>query len=157
MQIITKNKGVMLFNVMGGKFKFSAQGSDLAHFFGNRTKIKIPSEIKPPLEDLRMIFLPIFLCILDIHCGHARATWHFLEKIKVRRETSWRRQKLVVWAFKSKVGCGVSSQCDRNENKKWLYSFSKGLQPEQIILMSNSSVSRYLRLPFQLIKALQLF
>ena len=40
----------MLFNVMGGKFKFSAQGSDLAHFFGNRTKIKIPSEIKPPLN-----------------------------------------------------------------------------------------------------------
>jgi hypothetical protein len=31
-------------------FKFSAQGSDLATFVGNRTKIKILSEIKPPLE-----------------------------------------------------------------------------------------------------------
>ena len=31
-------------------FKFSAQGSDLAPFVGNGTKIKILSEIKPPLE-----------------------------------------------------------------------------------------------------------
>ena len=44
---------------MGGKFN-SAQGSDLAPFYGNGTKIKIPSEIKPPLEDLRMIYLPAF-------------------------------------------------------------------------------------------------
>ena len=33
----------------GGKFKFSAQGGDLAPFVGNMTKVKIPSEIKPPL------------------------------------------------------------------------------------------------------------
>ena len=38
-----------LFTVMGGKFKFSAQGSDLASFIGNFTKVKIPAEIKPPL------------------------------------------------------------------------------------------------------------
>ena len=37
-----------LFAVMGGKFKFSDQGSDLAPFVGNGTKVKIPSEIKPP-------------------------------------------------------------------------------------------------------------
>ena len=30
-------------------FKFSAQGSDLAPFVGNLTKVKIPSEIEPPL------------------------------------------------------------------------------------------------------------
>ena len=30
--------------------KFSAQGRDLAPFFDNGTKVKIPSEIKPPLE-----------------------------------------------------------------------------------------------------------
>ena len=30
-------------------FKFSAQGSDLVPFVGNLTKVKIPSEIKPPL------------------------------------------------------------------------------------------------------------
>ena len=30
--------------------KFSAQGRDLAPFLGNGTKVKIPSEIKPPLE-----------------------------------------------------------------------------------------------------------
>jgi hypothetical protein len=35
---------------MDGEFKFSAQGRDLAHFVGNGTKIKILSEIKPPLE-----------------------------------------------------------------------------------------------------------
>ena len=34
---------------MGGKFKCSAQGWALAPFVGNRTKDKIPSEIKPPL------------------------------------------------------------------------------------------------------------
>ena len=38
-----------LFTVMDGKFKFSAQGSDLAQIIGNGTKVKIPSEIKPPL------------------------------------------------------------------------------------------------------------
>ena len=31
-------------------FKLSAQGRDLALFFGNVTKVKIPSEIKPPLD-----------------------------------------------------------------------------------------------------------
>ena len=35
---------------MGGKFKFSAQGSNLAPFVGNGTQIKIPSEINPPLK-----------------------------------------------------------------------------------------------------------
>ena len=34
---------------MGERFKFSAQGSDLAPFVGNGTQVKIPSEIKPPL------------------------------------------------------------------------------------------------------------
>ena len=29
--------------------KFSAQGRDLAYFVGNGSKVKIPSEIKPPL------------------------------------------------------------------------------------------------------------
>ena len=38
-----------LFSVTGGKFKFSAQENDLAPFVGNGTKVKIPSEIKPPL------------------------------------------------------------------------------------------------------------
>ena len=31
-------------------FKFSDQGSDLAPFIGNGTKVKIPSEIKSPLD-----------------------------------------------------------------------------------------------------------
>ena len=35
---------------MGGKLKFKAQGSNLAPFIGNGTKIKITSEIKPPLN-----------------------------------------------------------------------------------------------------------
>ena len=34
---------------MGGKLKISAQGRDLAPFVGNGTKIKITSEVKPPL------------------------------------------------------------------------------------------------------------
>ena len=38
-----------LFSVKGEKFKLSAQGRDLALFVGNGTKVKIPSEIKPPL------------------------------------------------------------------------------------------------------------
>ena len=37
-----------LFNVMGGKFKFSAQDSELAPFIGNGTKFKIPSKIQLP-------------------------------------------------------------------------------------------------------------
>ena len=37
-----------LLSIMGGKFQFNAQDSNLASFFffGNGTKIKIPSEIK---------------------------------------------------------------------------------------------------------------
>ena len=38
-----------LFTEKGGKFQFSAQESDLASFVDNGTKVKIPSEIKPPL------------------------------------------------------------------------------------------------------------
>ena len=38
-----------LCNVIGRKFKFSGQGSDLAPFVGNGTKVKIPSEINPTL------------------------------------------------------------------------------------------------------------
>ena len=41
-----------LFTVKGGKFKFSAQGRDLALFVDNGTKVKIPSDIKLPLRDL---------------------------------------------------------------------------------------------------------
>ena len=38
-----------LFTAKGGKFKLSAQWRDLAPFFGNVTKVKVPSEIKLPL------------------------------------------------------------------------------------------------------------
>ena len=34
---------------IGRKYKFSAQGSDLAPFVDHGNKIKVPSEIKPPL------------------------------------------------------------------------------------------------------------
>ena len=43
----------MLFTVKGGKFKLSAHGQDLAPFFGNVTKVKIPSKIKLPLVGIR--------------------------------------------------------------------------------------------------------
>ena len=42
-----------LFTVMGGKFKCSDQASDLAPFFGNGNKLKIPFNIKPPLASNR--------------------------------------------------------------------------------------------------------
>ena len=35
--------------------KCPAQGSDLAPFVGNGTKIKIPSEIKPPLPQSYLV------------------------------------------------------------------------------------------------------
>jgi hypothetical protein len=38
------------FSVKAGKFKLSAQGQDFVLFVGNETKVKIPSEIKLPLE-----------------------------------------------------------------------------------------------------------
>jgi hypothetical protein len=43
---------------MDGKIKKFAQESDMAPFVGNGTKIKIPSEIKPPLDSgmYRIIF-----------------------------------------------------------------------------------------------------
>ena len=39
-------------------FKLSVQGSDLAPFLGNGTKVKAPSEIKPPLMP---IFFPLII------------------------------------------------------------------------------------------------
>ena len=35
--------------IVNNLFKFAAHGSDFAPCFGNLTKVKIPSEIKPPL------------------------------------------------------------------------------------------------------------
>jgi hypothetical protein len=40
-----------LFNFMDGKFNFSAQGSNLAPFVCNVTKLKILFEINPPLKN----------------------------------------------------------------------------------------------------------
>ena len=45
-----------LFTVKGGKFKFSAQGRDLATIVGNGTKVKKPYEIKPPLISTKEIY-----------------------------------------------------------------------------------------------------
>ena len=42
-------------------FKFSTQGSDLEPFVGNGTEVKIPSEIKPPLTDMKIGLLMCFL------------------------------------------------------------------------------------------------
>ena len=48
-----------LFTVIDGKFKFSAQESHFAPFVGNETKVKIPSETKPPLEG-KMYLIKIY-------------------------------------------------------------------------------------------------
>ena len=40
---------------MGGKFKFSAKGSDLELFVGNGAKEKIPSESKIPLAKTKCL------------------------------------------------------------------------------------------------------
>ena len=45
-----------LFTEKGRKFKFSTQGQNGAPFVGNLTKIKIPSEIKPPLAEPKVTF-----------------------------------------------------------------------------------------------------
>ena len=57
---------------MGGKFKFSAQESDLAPFVGNGTKVKMPSEIKPPLTQWNDIMIDtIFVTGISTHqYGH---------------------------------------------------------------------------------------
>ena len=47
-----------LFTEIGVKFEFSAQRSDLAPFVSNGTKVKAPSEIKPPLLFARNCNLP---------------------------------------------------------------------------------------------------
>jgi hypothetical protein len=65
-----------LLTVMGGKFEFSAQGSDLAPFVGNGTKIKIHSEIKQPLEPTlckknQILFISsYFLCFSVLNIIH---------------------------------------------------------------------------------------
>ena len=48
-----------LFTVKGGKFTLSAHGQDLAPLFGNVTKVKILSEIKPPLAWLDFVRLSV--------------------------------------------------------------------------------------------------
>ena len=39
-----------LFTVLGGKFKFSAQDSDLEYLFWQRKNSPVSSDLKPPLE-----------------------------------------------------------------------------------------------------------
>ena len=49
LNLAPEQKGYKLVTVKGGKFNLSAQGRDLAPIFCNVTKVKMPSEIKPPL------------------------------------------------------------------------------------------------------------
>ena len=42
-----------LLTVMGRKFKLSDRGNDLAPFVADGNKLKIPSDIKPPLASNR--------------------------------------------------------------------------------------------------------
>ena len=47
---MVKNLSEQKITVMSGNSNFSAQVNDLAPFVDNGTKIKIPSESKPPLH-----------------------------------------------------------------------------------------------------------
>jgi hypothetical protein len=40
-----------LFTVLGGKFKFSAQDSDLEYLFWQRKNSQVSSDLKPPLDE----------------------------------------------------------------------------------------------------------
>ena len=73
-----------MFTVKGGKFKFSPQGRDLAPFFGNGTKVKIPSEIKLPLGKKSIGVLPGLLIgryTLSVSCFPAHVLeWRAFDK-----------------------------------------------------------------------------
>jgi hypothetical protein len=60
------------FTTVNNLFKFSAQRTDLAPYIGNGTKVKIPFEIKPPLQVahyLKIFFSFYFKLNLHWHLG----------------------------------------------------------------------------------------
>ena len=48
-----------LFTVLGGKFKFSAQDSDLEYLFWRSKNSPVSSDLEPPLTDPRVEFFKI--------------------------------------------------------------------------------------------------
>ena len=66
-------------------FKFSAQGRDLAPFFGNGIKVKIPSEIKPPLYSTDISSLQLFF---GSHSCMIRCSATFLTKNYLQQTTT---------------------------------------------------------------------
>ena len=61
-----------LFTVLGGKFKFSAQDSDLEYLFWQRKNSPVSSDLKPPLEnddydELIDLFI-IVTCVYNLYC-----------------------------------------------------------------------------------------
>ena len=60
-----------LFTVLGGKFKFSAQDSDLEYSFWQQKNTPVSSDLKPPLEEGTsreilqvLLFLPVTVKIM---------------------------------------------------------------------------------------------
>ena len=54
-----------LFTVLGGKFKFSAQDSDLEYLCWRCKNSPVSSDLKPPLETKRAFFCEI-LCLFPL-------------------------------------------------------------------------------------------
>ena len=56
-----------LFTVLGGKFKFSAQDSDLEYLFWQRKNSPVSSDLKPPLVEIKMVQLKILFLLSPNH------------------------------------------------------------------------------------------
>ena len=115
-----------LFTEKCGKFKFSAQGRDLAPFVGNGTKVKMPSEIKPPLKKILLNHRELlFECALCTFANMYRRdlVWHLREHH--RKEHGFSDGQLVkefVHMPKDlrKIICIKCSETEAHENAVWL-------------------------------------
>ena len=63
-----------LFTVLGRKFKFSAQDSDLGYLCWRCKNSQVSSDLKPPLEGLRFLYIfgnPGLLCAAAVAAAAA--------------------------------------------------------------------------------------
>ena len=73
----------MLFTVLGGKFKFSAQDSDLEYLCWKCKKSPVSSDLKPPLGEFKLQFQKKIILLCNIVTTRAQAA------VDIKRKCYW--------------------------------------------------------------------
>ena len=120
------------FPSLNNLFKFSAQGRDLAPFFGNGLKVKIPSEIKPPLYSTDISSPQLFFGSHSwiIRCSAVFLTKNYLQETTTSKQKNIKKRYLSKWLYNTESFKNVSKFLTRKaaetfleKNLIWLKNF----------------------------------